>query len=484
MTATVRDGGPFEKVVSFSVSKTELDAQKTKTARRLSKDLNIRGFRPGKAPRPIVESTVGSERLTSEAVDDLLPVRLESVLTEHELRPAVTPELSNLEETGEGLDVEVKVTLWPVLDAAPNYRGRTVVVEDPALTEEDIDVQVERLRDQFAELEVVDRPAAAGDYVTVDLSADAAGEDVPEARAEQLLYEVGSGGLIDGADEALVGVTKGDERNLESILPRGFGDRAGLTVNFKVKVHDVQAKVLPEVSDEWISEVTEFDTLAELRADLAGRMGSMKRRIVLDRFRERALDQLVEDTEVELPEALIRAEMDEVLHRFVHRLEGQGVTLEDYFEVADTSSDEFMVDLRSQAIRSLGTRIVLEEVGKAEGLTVTPEEVATALSYLARQSEQPEEFIRTMAKSGRSLSLAGDILRNKALDVIVSQASAVDEDGNPLELEIDDEPADGLAEEVVGELVTGEEVVGEVVVGEIVMEEVGELVSGEVEEEE
>jgi trigger factor len=476
VTATVRDAGPFEKLISFSVTRDELEIAKTKTARRLSQDLKIRGFRPGKAPRPIVESTVGAERLKSEAIDDLLPEKLETVLTENELNPAITPELSNLDETPDGLDVEVKVTLWPTLAAPPSYEGRTVTVDSPDLSESEIDAQIERIRDQFAELETVERPAAEGDYVSIDIAATADGEDVAQARASQLLYEVGSGGFVEGIDDVLVGASAGSVRTFSSKLPAGFGEVAGREVQFEVTVGEVKAKVLPAVDDDWVADVTEFETVAELRADLALRMGAMKRKVLGDRFRELALDQLVDEVDIELPEGLVRSEMDEVLHRFVHRLESQGISLDDYFRVAGIEQDQFLDDLRQQAARGLTTRIVLESVASAAGVGVTPEEVGMMIEILARQSERPEEFRKAMVTSGRSLSLAGDILRNKALEVIVANSVAVDRDGNQVDLEPEEAEVEALFE--VGESgeateqETVEVVEGEILTGEVVMAEV------------
>lgn len=471
MTATVRDAGPFEKLISFSVTREELEKAKTKTARRLSQDLKIRGFRPGKAPRPIVESTVGAERLKSEAIDDLLPERLETVLTENQLTPAITPELSNLDETADGLDVEVKVTLWPTLAVPPSYEGRRVTIDSPDLSDEEIDAQIERIRDQFAELETVERPAADGDYVSIDIAASAGGEDVPQARASQLLYEVGSGGFVEGIDEVLVGASAGSVRTFSSQLPAGFGEVAGRDVQFEVTVSEVKAKVLPPVDDGWVADVTEFETVAELRADLALRMGAMKRKVLADRFRELALDQLVDEADIGLPEGLVRSEMDEVLHRFVHRLESQSITLDDYFRVAGIEQDQFLDDLRQQAARGLKTRIVLESVASAAGVAVTPEEVGMMIEILARQSERPDEFRKAMVTSGRSLSLAGDILRNKALEVIVANSVAVDGDGIEVDLEPEDADVEALIEVEESQMIIEQETV-EVVEGEILIEEV------------
>ncbi len=446
MTPTVVDAGPFEKLVRFTLSEEELEEAKTAAARRLAKDLKIKGFRPGKAPRPIVEATVGRERLRSEAIEEALPAKLGEALAEVDLRPAVTPSLESVDEGQSGVDVEVRVTLWPTLEDVPEYRDRTVEVGSPDVTEEEVEAQIERMRDQFAQVEVVDRPAAEGDYVTIDIGATYEGEPVEEAAAHELLYEVGSGGFIEGIDEVLVGASAGDQVAFEGRLPQGFGDKAGLEVTFVVDVRDVRAKVLPDLTDEWVSEVTEFETVDELRDALAERLGLVKRRRLQALFRERALAQLVDEVTIELPDALVRAEMDEVLHRFAHRLEEQGISLEDYFQVTGQDRQAFVDDLRAQAERNLRTRLLLEAVAADAGLEVSDEELDEVVSAIAARTEEPEAFREAFAGSVQEQSLIGDILRSKALDAIVAGATPTDEEGRPVDLTIPDEDEHGSAD--------------------------------------
>jgi trigger factor len=457
VTVSVRDAGPFEKLVSFTVGSAELEAAKSKAARRLSQQVSIRGFRPGKAPRPIVEATVGAERIRSEAIDDLLPEKLGDVLRETDLAPAVTPELEQLDETPAGLAVEVRVTLWPKLDRVPEHHGRTIQVGSPAVSDDEVDAQLERLRDQFAQLETAERPAAAGDFVAIDISATHEGADVPEAQASQLLYEVGSESFVEGMDAAVVGAAAGDAVHFDGELPAGFGERAGLAVTFTVTVTEVRRKVLPELTDEWVDDTTEFGTIAELRTALGMRIGELKRRSAAARFRRQALDDLVDQVDLELPDGLVRAEMDELLHRFAHRLEEQGVTLEDYFRVTGIDQSAFVDDLRNQAVRSLRSRLLLEAVAERDGLAVDDAELSAVVDAIAARTEQPDQARVVLRQRPREQSLVGDILRSKALDAIVAGATPVDDDGNVVDLTVTDEesalPADVEAEVVEAEVV-------------------------------
>jgi trigger factor len=433
---TVTEAGPHEKLISFEIAEAELDSAKNAAARKISHEVKIRGFRPGKAPRAIVEATVGADRLRSEAIDEMLPDKVGDVLTEMDIEPAVPPALESIEDSDAGIKVEVKVTTWPSLDDVPEIHDRIVEVGSVEVTDAELEAQVDRFREQFASVEVVERPAALGDYVSMDISATMDGEEVPEAAAAGLLYEVGSGGLIEALDDSLVGASADDVVTFDGPLPDGFGEKAGLEVSYTVKVSDVRERILPEVTDDWVAETTEFETVEEMRTTLLDQMSQMKRRSLAGSFQDKALDQLIDEVVVELPEALVRAEMDEVFHRFSHRLEEQQISLEDYFRVTGVDQQAFISDLESQAERSLKTRLLLEAVIDSEGLEVGETELASVIEMVVASSEDPERIRLALEDDRQVKNLAGDILRNKALEAIVNGARAVDEDGNDVDLAI------------------------------------------------
>jgi len=464
VTVEVRDAGPFEKLVTFNVTDAELETAKSKAARRLSREVKIRGFRPGKAPRQIVEATVGAGRLRSEAIDDLIPEKLTSVLVDRDIDPVITPSLEGLDETDDGLAVEVRVTLWPKLAKVPHLADRKITVGRPEVTAEELEAQLERMRNQFAQLETVERAAAEGDFVSIDLSASRDGVEVAEASAAQILYEVGSGGFIDGIDEVLPGASAGDTVTFDGELPDGFGDKSGLSVSFKLDVTEIRQKLLPDLTDEWVDEVTEFETVAELTANLSERMSDIKKRSLAVNFREMALDELVHEVEIELPEALVRAEMDELLHRFGHRLEERGISFEDYFQATGIDQETFVEDLRNQADHSLRTRILLEAVADEQGLVVDPDEYGSIVEGIALRSEQPDAVRAALQGGAQGKSLVGDILRNKALEAIIAGATPVDDDGNEVDLSVPEVEA----QEVEAQVVEGEVVEAEVVEAEVV----------------
>lgn len=465
---TVTEAGPHEKLISFEVAEAELEPAKNAAARKISQEVKIRGFRPGKAPRAIVEATVGAERLRSEAIDEMLPRKVGDVLTELEIEPAVSPALESIEDSLTGVKVEVKVTTWPELGDVPEIHDRVVEVGSVEVTDEELEAQIDRFREQFAAVEEVDRTAGTGDFVSMDISATKDGEEVAEAAAAGLLYEVGSGGLIAALDESLVGAASGDTVTFEGPLPEGFGDKAGIDVVYSVKVNDVRERVLPEVTDEWVSETTEFDSADELRSTLLDQMSDMKRRSLAGTFQDRALDQLVDEVVVDLPEALVRVEMDEVFHRFSHRLEEQQISLEDYFQVTGMQQEAFIADLESQAERSLKTRLLLEAVIDAEGLEVGEEELGSVIEMVVASSEDPERIRLALQDDLQRKNLAGDILRNKALEAIVNGARPVDEDGIEVDLTIVPPVTTQVVEGDEAEIVEAEVFEAEVVEAEVI----------------
>ena len=435
MNTNVTDAGPFEKLLTLQVPEADLETAKAQAARRLSKDLKIKGFRPGKAPRRIVEATVGPERLRSEAIDDLLPTLVADALREVDVRPAVPPQVENMKDIDSGLEVEIKVTLWPVLDKVPAYEGLEIEVSQPQPTEEELERQLNRLRDQFADLEGVDRPAVDGDFVSINLTASKNGEPIEEAAANDLLYEIGSGSFVEGLDAELPGSTAGTIVKFNAPLPAGFGEMAGQEVTMQVLVKEVKQKLLPDLTDEWAAEVTEFATVDELRKELSKQIEEVKRGIVRNELQTGVLESLLAEIDILIPQAIIDAEMENTLHRLAHQLEGQGISIADYLRVTGQDQEVFVDDLRNQADRNVRTDLLLDAVAEAAGFEVTPEELDEVVTVLAKQADRDlDEYRAEFAESVQEKAVMGDILKRKALEVLLESAVPVDESGNRIEL--------------------------------------------------
>jgi len=432
----VREAGPYERVLTVSFDAAELETAKNQAARKLSRQMKIKGFRPGKAPRAIVERMVGADSLRTEAIEDALPELVGRAMEQAELIPATTPRVEEIRDGEEGgVDVDIKITLWPTVDAVPDFTDRKITVEIDEVTDEEIAAQIDRLRSQFAELEDVARAASDGDFVLVNITAQDGGRQVEEASADDLLYEVGSQSFITGLDDIVAGSSAGEIREGPATLPPGFGQDEARDVQLRVLVKGVKAKKLPEVTEEWVADVSEFDTVVELEQRLRLNLRSLKLASAANSFRNRLVDDLGEELGVDLPETLIEAEMEAAMHNLVHDLEVRGLDFPNYLRITGQSQDEFLAELRERAVRSLRTRILLEAVAAIEGIKVGESDIEEAITSLAAGSGRERDSVeKALRDSGQDEVLTSDILRRKALDRIVSGAIPVDGDGNPVDL--------------------------------------------------
>lgn len=428
MSVNVTEIAPFERMVTFTIPEADLEQAKSRVARRLSRDLKIPGFRPGRAPRKVVEAAVGVDRLRSEAIDEVLPGKVDEILAEGELDVAGRPTLDALRDVDGGFEVDVKVALWPVLDEAPEYVGKEIECESPVVTDDEVDEQLTMMREQFADVDEVDRAAGEGDYVVLNLTGSRDGERVEELDADGLFYEVGSGMLIEGLDEHVDGASKGDIIEFDGELPGGFGEQAGEAVSFKVLVTEVREKTLPELTDEWVDENTEFDTADEFRTTLTRRLGQRKLDAVYDTYRRTLLDAIGGAVELDVPMAIVRAEMDEMLHRFMHRLEEQNVSLEDYFEITGIDQQQLVADLEAQARGGINLNLALDAIAEDAGTEVTEEELSGAIGSLKAMAG-PDSGELHIEGTPQEKRIALDILRQKALETLLTSAVPVDPEG-------------------------------------------------------
>lgn len=438
METDVIEAGPFERLLTLHVADNELEAAKDRAARKLSRELKIKGFRPGKAPRPVVERMVGAETLQNEALEDALPALVGSALEASDLDPVTTPQIEDVTPRPEGgVDVQVKITLWPTIERPPSLE-RKITVEFPVVDEDELTAQVDRVRNQYAELEDVSREADEGDFVLINLSAVANGTTLDDVSATDLLYEVGSRSYIPGLDEMLIGVSAGAIKEGPATLPAGFGERGGAEVTLKVLVKGVKGKKLPELTDDWVSDVSEFETVEELTEQLEKSLLAMKLNVTRGTYRDELIDALIEDMDLELPEALVEAEMEASLHNLVHSMQSQGLDLATYLQITGMDQREFLDDIRDGAVRSLKTRVLLDAVVADAEIEVSVDELDDAISEMAASSGRDADDVRAaLGASGQDRALASDILRRKALDRVLETATAVDGDGNPVDLTVD-----------------------------------------------
>jgi trigger factor len=408
--------------------------------RHLADQVSVPGFRKGKVPRKIIDAQAGRGAVLQEFLDHALPTFYLQAVQEHALAPIADPEFDDVDVSdveSSGLRFTAEVEVRPRVELAEaDYKGIRIdrpLVEVP---EREVDEQLDRLRERFAELESVGRPAARGDYVVADIRATVGGqEEVPELSGQGVLYEVGSGGLVPELDAELEGTRPGGIHKVGAKLPERFGDRAGQDVLFSVLVKEVKAKKLSPLDDEFAKTASEFDSLEALRADVRAKLGDLKEAQADARLRDEALRVLAAKVEdVELPDRLVDAETEARVDSARRRAERQGVTLEQFLQAADVEELQFRSDARSHAIRAIRADLALEAVARAEDLTVSDEDLDGVVKALAEDvGRSPKDVRRQLEATGQITSLAGDIIRDRALNLVVEHAEVARADSEQTE---------------------------------------------------
>ena len=393
--------------------------------RRVAQQVKVPGFRKGKAPRRVIDAQVGREAVVAEFLEDAVPTYYREAIRENELAPITDPDIA-LEQVEEGkpLVFTATVEVRPRLQLEESdYRGVRVERPPTEVTDREVDELLDRLRERFAELDPVSRPAKAGDYVVIDLRATVHGEEVPEASRPDYLYEVGSGEFVEKLDQELEGKRAGEILKFNATLPDRMGERAGQEVSFQVLLKEVKAKRLPKADDEFAKTASEFDTLEELRQSLRGQLGQNKERAADAEVRDLALLAVVNTVDVDLPDTLVDEETDHRVQHARERAEQAGLTLQQVLDAQGFDELGFRSDARTHSLRAIKADLVLEAVARNEDIQVTAEEIGNEIGLLASSlGREPKEVARTLERTGQVVTLAGDIIRSKALDFLVEHA--------------------------------------------------------------
>jgi trigger factor len=433
MQTTVEETDKHKVKLTIEVPPDEFGKDLDRAYRKVARQVKIPGFRKGKVPRQVIDAQIGRDAVLGEFLEESVPTYYRDAMREHDLAPIAQPDIDLQQvEEGKPLVFTATVEVRPRLrfeDA--DYKGIELDRPTTEVTDQDVDAMVDSLRERFAELEPVARPAHANDYVVMDIRASVHGQDVADATRQDYLYEVGSGEFGPKLDAELEGKRAGEILKVNDVLPERFGDDAGREVSLQVLVKDVRAKKLPAADDEFAKTASEFDTLGELRAELAEQIAQSKDRAADGIIRDAALGALIERTRVDLPESLVD---EETGHRVSHareRAERAGTTLDQLLASQGFDELRFRADARQHAERAIIADLVLEAVARAEDIQVTPDELAREITGLAAAlGREPKEVAKTLESSGQIASLAGDIIRSKALDILVEHANIrLKEDG-------------------------------------------------------
>ena len=416
--------------LSVEIDEPEFDRALGDVVRTLARQVRVPGFRPGKVPRKVLEARMGGAgALRAEALRESLPDFYARAIVDTEIDPIAQPEIDIKSGEDEGaVSFDAVVQVRPLV-SVPGYDGLQVTLPGLGVSEEEVQHQLDRLRENDAELDTVERPAIDGDLVTIDLHGnDSSGAEV--VGVDDYLYEVGSGSVVPELDAELHGAKAGAILAFDAPNPSEPDQQVG----FRVLVKEVKVKKLPEVTDEWVAESSEFETVAELRGDIEDRISRVKLMQNQMAFRQKTIEALAGlVTDEDVPDVLVDAEVNERIHDLQHRLEAQKVGLAEYFQATGTSPDDLLQSVRGDAQAAVKADLGLRAVVEAEELTLNDDELdAEAASMAERMGTTPAELRRQLDTAGRTGAVRSELRKRKALEWLLDHVDLVDEEGNPM----------------------------------------------------
>ena len=426
---SVSELGDSRVRIEVEVDPSDVERGVERTARELAGEMKVPGFRKGKVPAQMVIQRVGREAVIEETLRASLPDWYERALLASGVNPVGDPKLDvpSMPDSGEPLAFSIEVAVRPEAQLG-DYKGLEVGRAEADVPDEAVDAEIERLREGFASLKPVEREAGEGDYLLIDYKASADGEPIEGAEAHDFLLELGAEGMLEGFDEALTGSKAGDERTAEISFPDDYRPErlAGTDANFEISVKEVREKQLPELDDDFASEASEFDTLAELRADISKKLGEALDRQAAEAFREAAVDAAVERATVTVPDDVVTARATEMWERVERSLAARGIAPESYLKMQDRTREDVIGEARDDAEQQLKREAVLVAVAEAESLEVSDGEMTESLAHAAEhEGVKPAKLLEQLRSSGRDALLREDLILRKAADVIAEAAKPI-----------------------------------------------------------
>ncbi len=412
--------------LSVELDEAEFGSAIDAAFRKIAREIRIPGFRPGKAPRRLVEARIGLDVARQEAIRDALPGYYERALRENDLEPIAAPEIDiTSADTDPTVAFDAVVEVMPTVDVA-GYGGLRVVVPNLDVTDDEVEGRVTQTRTQFAQVVPVNRPARDGDHVSIDRKVTRHSETLTAAEDE--LYEVGAGWLGAEMDDNLRGAKAGDILKFNV-----HHDEVG-EATFQILVKEVREKILPELTDEWVAQETEFETVEEMRAKYRQEMEAVRRLEAALQVRDKVVEALVELVDDEVPEALVGTEMERRLRSFTHRLSHQGVDPARFLQSLGDQQDEFVAQLRAEATNAVKADLALRAVADLEGIEVTEDEIEQEIVDIARQRRKNPKAVRKELENEDQLpAVRSGIRKTKALEWLIAHTEFVDEEGQVID---------------------------------------------------
>ena len=410
--------------VTVEITRAELEPSLNKVYLKVRKDITMPGFRKGKVPRMVIEAAYGKHVFFEDAVEEMFPdIYKECVLTQ-DMKPVGRPGVSKLDiGDDDSVTLVIETDLYPEVTLG-QYKGLEIEKTDVVVSESEIDAEVERMAQNVARITTVDRAAAEGDTAVIDFEGFKDGVAFAGGKGEEYELKLGSHTFIPGFEEQVVGMSAGEEKDINVTFPENYHEKslAGAPVVFKVKVREVKETVVPEKDDEFVKDVSEFDTMAELRADIEKRIRDEKQAGIDRAFENAAIEKAVANMTVEIPDSMVEEELERQMERMDYELRSQGASLEAYAQMMGGNMDNIKNSLRPGALSSVKTNVMLDAVVDAEKIEVTEEECEEEYAKLAESYKMDVEKVKEILDLD---GMKGDLQVRKAARLIADSAVAV-----------------------------------------------------------
>lgn len=432
MKSTVEQLSPTRVRINVEVPFAELEPDFQRAYKELAKQVRLPGFRPGKAPAKLLEARIGREAMLDQIVNDALPSRYGQAVAESDVQPLGRPNIEvTKKEYGQDLQFTAEVDIRPKI-SPPDLSALTVSVDPIEIGEDDVDAELQSLRTRFGTLTAVDRPVAVGDVVSIDLSATVDGEDIPNAAAEGLSHEVGSGRLIAGLDDAVVGLSADESRVFTAKL--AAGEHAGQEAQVTVTVRSVKERELPEPDDEFAQLASEFDSIDELRASLSDQVRQAKRAQQAEQIRNATIDALFEQVDVPLPESYVQAQFDSVLHSALSGLNHDEARFNELLVEQGSSRAAFDAEARTASEKDVKRQLLLDALADELQVQVGQDDLTERLVTTSRQyGIEPQQLFGYLQERNQLPTMFADVRRELAIRAAVEAATVTDSDGNTID---------------------------------------------------
>ena len=409
--------------LTIEVGAAEFEAAIEKAYKKMRKNISVPGFRPGKAPRKMIEKMYGAEVFYEEAINNAFPEAYEAAIQEQNLRAVGYPQVELIGDcTAEGFTFKAIVPVYPEVTLG-EYKGLTVEKEEVKVMAADVNARLKQMAERNARLESVERAAKEGDTAVIDFEGFLNGEPFEGGKGENHSLELGSHSFVPGFEEQVVGMKAGEEKDLDITFPEDYhAELAGKAVVFKVKVNEVKAKEVPAIDDEFAKDVSEFDTLKELKADLKKKITEERQQAADRAFQDAVMEKVAENLTVEIPDAMIETQCKQFLDNFKMQIAQQGIPFEQYMQLTGMSEEQLMADAKEPAERQVRMDLAMLAIIEAEKLEATDEEVEAELQKMA---EQYNMELETVKKYLPAEQVKDQIVSQKAIAVAVDSAIAV-----------------------------------------------------------